>query len=201
MCIRDRPKWAGKCPGCGQWNTIQEEIRKPAGADRRSPVTSRAEVRTLQEIHPEGEVRDHTGLRELDRVLGGGIVRGALMLIGGDPGIGKSTLLLQICGRLDPSRKILYVSGEESERQIKLRADRLGVHNPQLYVLCETDVDTVLEAMRTEKPDLVDVYKRQLLSSWYRSTQRSTSLRMCSTGSSGRVIAVSYTHLDSDKGS
>ena len=149
------PKWAGKCPGCGQWNTIQEEIRKPAGADRRSPVTSRAEVRTLQEIHPEGEVRDHTGLRELDRVLGGGIVRGALMLIGGDPGIGKSTLLLQICGRLDPSRKILYVSGEESERQIKLRADRLGVHNPQLYVLCETDVDTVLEAMRTEKPDLV----------------------------------------------
>ena len=154
-CGTELPKWAGKCPGCGQWNTIQEEIRKPTGADRRSPVTSRAEVRTLQEIHPEGEVRDHTGLRELDRVLGGGIVRGALMLIGGDPGIGKSTLLLQICGRRDPSRKILYVSGEESERQIKLRADRLGVHNPQLYVLCETDVDTVLEAMRTEKPDLV----------------------------------------------
>ena len=92
------PKWAGKCPGCGQWNTIQEEIRKPAGADRRSPVTSRAEVRTLQEIHPEGEVRDHTGLRELDRVLGGGIVRGALMLIGGDPGIGNPLCFCRFAG-------------------------------------------------------------------------------------------------------
>lgn len=154
-CGMELPKWAGRCPGCGQWNTILEELRRPERGEGRTRTSDGTAVRQLEDIRPEGEQRNHTGLGELDRVLGGGIVRGALMLIGGDPGIGKSTLLLQICGRLEASMKILYVSGEESERQIKLRADRLGVHNPRLYILCETDVDTVLDAMRSEKPDLV----------------------------------------------
>ena len=157
-CGFESPRWGGKCPSCGEWNTLPEEVRAPlktAASAAASAAGRAADVRILRDIHPEGEQRTRTGLSELDRVLGGGIVRGALMLIGGDPGIGKSTLLLQICEHVGRELSILYVSGEESQRQIKLRADRLGVHNPQLYVLCETDVDTVLEAMRTEKPDLV----------------------------------------------
>lgn len=155
-CGFETPRWAGKCPSCGEWNTIQEEVRQP---ERSLPLAGGTPgayaVQSIGDIQPEGEPRYLTGLGELDRVLGGGIVPGGLMLIGGDPGIGKSTLLLQICGHLGQKLKILYVSGEESERQIKLRADRLGVAGSRLFVLCETDIATVLEAMRMEKPDLV----------------------------------------------
>lgn len=137
---------------------MAEEVRVPAKtAGGSASPAARGAVRRIGDINPQGEQRYRTGLQELDRVLGGGIVRGGLMLIGGDPGIGKSTLLLQICAYLGQTLKILYVSGEESERQIKMRADRLGVENDNLYVLCETDVDTVIGSMRQEAPDLVIV--------------------------------------------
>lgn len=161
-CGGQFPKWSGKCPLCGEWNTIAEEIVtvQRAGA---SPVR-RAEITTMDSIDTGAETRYLTGIGELDRVLGGGIVPGGLMLIGGDPGIGKSTLLLQICGHLSENFRILYVSGEESARQIKLRAERLSVGGENLLLLCETDMDAVLEAIRTEKPDVVIVDSIQTVS-------------------------------------
>lgn len=155
-CGAQTPRWAGRCMACGEWNTITEETVTPAASGVHKSVRT-AQPRRMQEINPEGETRYKTGMAELDRVLGGGIVRGGLMLIGGDPGIGKSTLLLQICQHLGRELKVLYISGEESERQIKLRAERLGVSAEGLYVLCETDVDTIVEAMQTEKPDIAIV--------------------------------------------
>lgn len=157
-CGCESPKWYGRCPSCGEWNTMEEELRAPAkpapaGGPGGTPGSGRA--RRIADIDPQGEERYKTGMKELDRVLGGGIVRGGLMLIGGDPGIGKSTLLLQICEHLGRKLKILYVSGEESERQIKLRAARLGVQSDNLYVLCETDVASVIANLYAEKPDIL----------------------------------------------
>lgn len=157
-CGAESLRWSGQCTACGAWNSLLEEVRTPVRPGAVPKNASRSsEVRSLRidAIDPKGEPRYLTGLSELDRVLGGGIVRGGLMLIGGDPGIGKSTLLLQICEHLGRSMKILYVSGEESQRQIKLRADRLGVKSENLYILCETDIATVIDALYTEKPDLL----------------------------------------------
>ncbi len=161
-CGGQFPKWSGKCPLCGEWNTIAEEIitvqRAGASAVRRAQIT------TMEGIDTQAETRYLTGIGELDRVLGGGIVPGGLMLIGGDPGIGKSTLLLQICGHLSEKFRILYVSGEESARQIKLRAERLSVGGENLLLFCETDMDAILEAIRAEKPDIVIVDSIQTVS-------------------------------------
>lgn len=157
-CGFESAKWAGKCPGCGQWNTMQEEIRDTSagkGAVSGTPHSVAARPMRIREIDTEEEARYHTGLTELDRVLGGGIVKGSLILVSGEPGIGKSTILLQICDFLGQSLQILYVSGEESARQIKLRAARLGVNSENLYILTETDVQAVVEQMRQTKPDLV----------------------------------------------
>ena len=151
-CGYESTKWYGKCPGCGEWNTMEEEIREPVS---RSTGAASARVMPINKISSAEEERYHTGLSELDRVLGGGIVKGSLILISGDPGIGKSTILLQICQFLGQTLKILYVSGEESSRQIKLRAERLGVTSENLFVLTETDVQYVVEQIRVEKPDLV----------------------------------------------
>ena len=118
----------------------------------------------INEINTDDEQRYHTGLKELDRVLGGGIVKGSLVLLGGDPGIGKSTILLQVCQELGKTLKILYVSGEESKRQLKLRATRLGVNSDHLYILTETDVEYIIEAIRSEKPDLVIIDSIQTMS-------------------------------------
>lgn len=153
-CGAESPKWYGRCPTCGAWNSMEEQIQAPAGS---AVGRSEAKVQSIAHIQPNDRQRYHTGMKELDRVLGGGIVRGGLMLIGGDPGIGKSTLLLQICQYLGEEHTILYVSGEESEGQIKLRADRLGVTGEKLLVLCENDMDTVLCAIREQKPDVVIV--------------------------------------------
>ena len=134
-CGFESAKWAGKCPGCGQWNTMQEEIRDTSvgkGAVSTISHTPTAQPMRIREIDTEEEARYHTGLTELDRVLGGGIVKGSLILVSGEPGIGKSTILLQICDFLGQSLQILYVSGEESARQIKLRAARLGVNTENL---------------------------------------------------------------------
>ena len=156
-CGFESAKWYGKCPGCGQWNCMNEEFREAAAPKNSgtSAVHSLNSPIAINEISTAEEARYHTGLSELDRVLGGGIVKGSLILISGEPGIGKSTILLQICEYLGRSLKILYVSGEESSRQIKLRAARLGVQSENLYILTETDVQCVIEQMRAHKPDLV----------------------------------------------
>lgn len=160
QCGFESPKWAGKCPGCGEWNTMLEAAKEPASSQRITAARNLGNVSQptpINEISTTDEHRYTTGLSELDRVLGGGIVKGSLVLIGGDPGIGKSTILLQICEYLGRELRIMYVSGEESARQIKLRATRLGVHSPNLMVLTETDVQYVVEQIRNEKPDLVMV--------------------------------------------
>lgn len=162
-CGAESPKWYGRCPSCGEWNSLQEELRQNV-AKSATTVVPRAAVQQLKSMQTGEEYRVDTGMKELDRVLGGGIVKGGLMLIGGDPGIGKSTLLLQICQHLGQKMKILYVSGEESEKQIKLRADRLGVTTENLYLLCETDVDTVIGTVETEKPDLLIIDSIQTMS-------------------------------------
>lgn len=151
-CGAESTKWYGRCPTCGAWNTMEEQIQAPSAS---GGSYSAAKVQSIAHIQPNDRQRYHTGMKELDRVLGGGIVRGGLMLIGGDPGIGKSTLLLQICQHLGGEHTILYVSGEESEGQIKLRADRLSVTGEKLLVLCENDMDTVLSAIQEQKPDVV----------------------------------------------
>ncbi len=161
-CGTEYPRWAGKCTACGAWNSIEEEVRSAHAAS--TPSKHAAEAVCIRKIDTQNEPRYLTGMKELDRVLGGGIVPGGLMLIGGDPGIGKSTLLLQICAALGTSKKILYVSGEESARQIKLRAERLGVDSQNLFLLCETDVDAILHTVNTTHPDILIVDSIQTMS-------------------------------------
>lgn len=160
QCGYESAKWCGKCPGCGQWNTMNEELKEAAKASAAvSSVRSSSYAcpMLLREISTQDEQRYKTGSAELDRVLGGGIVKGSLILLGGDPGIGKSTILLQICNHLGGTLKILYVSGEESRRQLKLRATRLDVDSDNLFIATETDVEIVAELIKSEKPDLVMV--------------------------------------------
>ena len=155
-CGYESPKWFGCCPGCGEWNTMNEEIKAPVAAGAKSGANARS-VKTyaLSEITADEEIRYQTGLTELDRVLGGGIVKGSLVLLSGDPGIGKSTILLQICQYIGKNLDILYVSGEESVYQIKLRADRLGVTSPTLTLMSQTDVQAICEYININKPGLV----------------------------------------------
>lgn len=157
-CGNETPKWQGKCSACGAWNTIVEqpaaETKKKAATGVSAPVRA---PRSIAEIEATDELRFHTGMNELDRVLGGGAVHGSLVLVGGAPGIGKSTLMLQICDNLCRFSKVLYVSGEESERQIKLRAQRLGVRNEGLYLYSETNLDDIVAAVENLKPDILIV--------------------------------------------
>lgn len=156
-CGYETPKWAGKCPGCGEWNTMVEDVRLPqksaVSAVPRPAHTFSATP--LSQINAADEHRFVTGISELDRVLGGGIVKGSVILLSGDPGIGKSTILLQVCNALQRDIKILYVSGEESAIQIKLRAKRIGVESDSVSVMTETDVQTVCEYINSARPDLV----------------------------------------------
>ena len=156
-CGYESAKWYGCCPGCGEWNTMNEETIVQHSSSRSGGIIKPAVSLTLDKIENDSSVRYKTGLGELDRVLGGGIVKGSLILLSGDPGIGKSTLLLQICQYLDKSLNILYISGEESAHQIKMRAERLGVKNSALSVMCEIDVVSITEYIRTQKPDIVIV--------------------------------------------
>ena len=165
-CGNETPKWAGKCPACGAWNTIverpPEQSTAKKGAGGRSSVGSSLRVpvrqpKAIREVETTDELRFRTGMGELDRVLGGGAVRGSLVLVGGAPGIGKSTLMLQICDNLCHFAKVLYVSGEESERQIKLRAERLNVRGVKLYLLGETNLENMMDAVHTLQPDVLIV--------------------------------------------
>ena len=160
-CGYESPRWIGKCPGCDAWNTMEESVaavtEKTAGtklAANQRPGTG-ARPTALKDIPEDTTLRSPTRIGELDRVLGGGIVEGGLILIGGDPGVGKSTLLLQVCDHLArDGKKMLYISGEESARQIKLRANRLDIRTEGLYILAENALDAVENQIRTMQPDV-----------------------------------------------
>lgn len=155
-CGNETPKWAGRCPACGQWNTLEEYTPTPAAKTAGvSSVRRSAVAKRLSEVTTDETLRFTTGMSELDRVLGGGAVKGSLVLVSGAPGIGKSTLLLQICEHILREQTVLYVSGEESEQQLKLRAQRLGVQGDGLFLLCETNLDEILAAAERLKPDLL----------------------------------------------
>ena len=155
-CGNETPKWAGRCPACGQWNTLEEYTPTPAAKTAGvSSVRRTAVAKRLSEVTTDETLRFTTGMSELDRVLGGGAVKGSLVLVSGAPGIGKSTLLLQICEHILREQTVLYVSGEESEQQLKLRAQRLGVQGDSLFLLCETNLDEILAAAERLKPDLL----------------------------------------------
>ena len=168
QCGQESPKWVGKCPSCGAWNTFKE-IHVAAQTPQAAASASRfreheAQFKQLRKIESKKEPRIDTGDEELNRVLGGGIVPGSLILLGGEPGIGKSTLVLQTVMRM--SQRILYISGEESEHQLKLRADRLAqgfaaVPTENLLVLCETSLEKIYEQIKAAAPDLIiiDSYK------------------------------------------
>ena len=164
-CGNETPKWVGRCPGCGAWNTLEEHIEKPVapGRPKSAPVGMSRRAQPIAQVDTDAEIRFSTGMGELDRVLGGGAVAGSLVLVGGAPGIGKSTLLLQICSSLCQGRTVLYISGEESERQLKLRAQRLNVSPENLYILSETRLSDVLEAVEEIKPDILIVDSIQTL--------------------------------------
>ena len=166
-CGAKVPNWQAKCNNCGAWDSFVEEIAQGGSMSTPALVSNkraRASATTLNQIVTDKESRYLTGLQELDRVLGGGLVKGSLVLLSGDPGIGKSTLVLQVCEHLGQSLRVLYVSGEDSLRQLKLRADRLGVTTENLSVLCETDVATVNEYIYQNKPDVVIIDSIQTMS-------------------------------------
>lgn len=156
-CDYQSPKWLGRCPSCGKWNTFEEETYTPAPKSSKNPRASALSDGSSPVLFDEMEVpeyiRSSTGIKELDRVLGSGIVSGSVILLAGEPGIGKSTLLMQICSKI-PS-KILYVSGEESKGQLKLRGERLGINGSNTYFLTETDVDIILEHTDKLMPDVM----------------------------------------------
>lgn len=163
-CGAESLKWQGRCPACGAWNTMTEHIEKATPTGRAKGTSYGAvEAKRLCEVDSECRTRFSTGLCELDRVLGGGAVSGSLVLIGGAPGIGKSTLLLQICNSLCDGRRVLYVSGEESEQQLKMRADRLQVSADGLYILSETRLSDIVETAENVKPDVLIVDSIQTL--------------------------------------
>ena len=165
-CGSETTNWAGKCPACGSWNTLKELKTTTGRTKTRQSIVSDPEVRPkkIADLSTSEELRFMTGIPELDRVLGGGAVNGSLNLIGGAPGIGKSTLLLQMCGTIASDSAVLYITGEESERQIKLRADRLHVSGEQLYVFAETDMDRIVNAIETVDPDIVIIDSIQTIS-------------------------------------
>lgn len=168
-CGNETPKWAGQCPACKAWNTLVEQ---PGRTQKKSPVSAAPSgtprginrPKLIAEVSSTSELRFETGMNELDRVLGGGAVKGSLVLIGGAPGIGKSTLMLQICNELCKKCTVLYASGEESPRQIKLRSQRLGVTGESLYLLSETELEDVIESVHQVKPDILIIDSIQTMS-------------------------------------
>ena len=154
-CGYESAKWMGQCPGCKEWNSfVEEPVAKKSTGSRAVALKESKPVR-ISEVDFGQEERYSSGFGELDRVLGGGIVRGSMVLVGGDPGIGKSTILLQVCRNLSKERKVIYISGEESLSQIKMRADRIGEMPDDFYLMCETNLSLIDSSIRSEKPDVV----------------------------------------------
>lgn len=183
QCGAIQPKWMGKCPDCGSWNTLVENVEAPVSrfASSAVPQTAKSTVQKLEQIDSSEEQRYLTQMEELNRVLGGGIVPGSVVLLSGDPGIGKSTLLLQICQTISSDAQILYVSGEESLRQIKLRAARLGVTTPNLSLSSTTNIEAVIESIQSLKPNIVmvDSIQTMNLSALNSSSGSVTQVREC----------------------
>ena len=167
QCGYESSKWNGKCPSCGAWNSFEEDVAEKPSSNRSAsqdiPDIS-GNILELADIGADSDVRYDTGIGELNRVLGGGLVKGSLVLLGGEPGIGKSTILLQICQYLGEDHSILYVSGEESARQIKLRADRLGVDTENLYLLTSTDAEAIASTIANSAPDIAIIDSIQTMS-------------------------------------
>lgn len=184
-CGYESAKWYGKCPDCGQWNTMEEQLKSPAPMGGKTaqaaPLVTNLEVSTIDSISSAEENRFHTDLSELDRVLGGGIVKGSVIMLSGEPGIGKSTLLLQICKFLCQGLRVLYISGEESARQIKLRAMRLGVESSNLFLATTTDIDHIVAAIDKVHPDIaiIDSIQTMSLSDLQSSPGSVTQVREC----------------------
>ncbi len=194
QCGYESPKWNGKCQSCGEWNTFEEKEVIPAanksgisrgvssgGASNSSPTDLSSKISKLADIDTNDDARYKTGTGELDRVLGGGLVKGSLVLLGGEPGIGKSTLLLQICGFLGKNHSILYISGEESIRQIKLRAERLGVDAENLELLASNDAAAVSDTISVRKPGIaiIDSIQTMAIDSINSSAGSVTQVREC----------------------
>lgn len=155
-CGYESAKWLGKCPACNEWNSFYEEkVTGTVSSSSGEKVKKSVTPRKLKEVEGISEVRISTGIGELDRVLGGGLVKGSLVLVGGEPGIGKSTLILQLCNKMNGEGKVLYVSGEESAEQVKIRADRLNINNEDIMFLGETDIDIIQESILSINPKLV----------------------------------------------
>ena len=155
-CGYESPKWLGKCPACNSWNTFfEQKVVETKSTVTGKAVKERAVPQVLDEVVGKNESRIDTGIGELNRVLGGGLVNGSLVLLGGEPGIGKSTLILELCDKITGTGKVLYVSGEESAEQVKLRADRLGIKNNNITFLGETDIDVIEETILAMNPKLV----------------------------------------------
>lgn len=165
-CGYETAKWMGKCPACNTWGTLEEDVKVDLPASRTGAVSvlSQATAQTLSEIDSNKEVRFKTDMRELDRVLGGGIVKGSVVLLSGDPGIGKSTILLQMCKALQGKMEVLYVSGEESANQIKMRAERIGVSGSNVKIMTSTDTMAICEYIASAKPDIVMIDSIQTMS-------------------------------------
>ncbi len=168
-CGYTNPKWLGKCPDCQSWNSFDEEAviekTQKAGLNRGRTISLQSRAEKFSELELPKYLRTKTGMGELDRVLGGGLVDSSVVLLSGEPGIGKSTLLLQICSELGKTRKVLYVSGEESKGQLKLRAERLGITGDSIYLLTETDTDSILEECQRLSPNVIIIDSVQTLSS------------------------------------
>ncbi|NLM13063.1 MAG: DNA repair protein RadA, partial [Epulopiscium sp.] len=199
-CGYESPKWMGKCPGCNGWSTFVEEIVSPKKQNTVLALDRKYSPVMLENIGTDEEERIRTGSNELDRVLGGGIVKGSLILVGGDPGIGKSTLLLQMCEYIgNKNYKILYASGEESVRQIKMRADRLGVKTKNLLLISETNIDVIEGVIKNASPDLViidsiqTVFKEEITSapgSVSQVREATSSLMRISKGQNISIVIV-----------
>ena len=207
-CGYESAKWYGKCPSCSEWGTMDEEIVKNESKSTKttsSVINKSLNVLKLDSIDSSTEFRFNTGISELNRVLGGGLVKGSLVLLSGDPGIGKSTLLLQICNYLSKDLTVLYVSGEESAYQLKMRAKRLGVKSDNLSVMCETDAEIVCEYIKSSKPNIVmvDSIQTMNISEISSSTGSITQVRECTnlfmqTSKNNDISTILVGHVNKD---
>lgn len=208
-CGNTVSRWAGKCPACGEWNTLEERTATPepkrSARPRATASIYDSTPELLKDLELPNYIRSKSGIGELDRVLGGGIVSGSAVLLSGEPGIGKSTLLMQISGKLCPKNKVLYVSGEESGSQIKLRAKRLGVSPDNLYILIETNIDKILGQVESLKPDIVivdsiqTVYDDRVASSAGSITQvKECAARFIMTAKNAGISIILVSHVNKE---
>jgi len=205
-CGYESAKWYGKCPHCQKWSTMEEHSEKKAPEIKNTRISSKkSELIKLKDIRTDGENRISTGINEFDRVLGGGAVEGSFILVGGEPGIGKSTLLLQSCAHLCEDNTVLYVSGEESLRQLKMRAERLGIDSDNLYILSETMMEDILESADELKPDILiidsiqTVFKGEISSAPGSMTQiRECALTLMQYAKGHNVIVFIVGHVNKE---